>query len=112
MAMNLNGDEYEGSELIFPEYGPDRCKPDYVVAMIFSCSLLHEALPGTKGVSLAHLTFLRAPSKPVGPAGANTRQKNHGLSALLLATSYISPLRSKFSPAMHNTASVILRNNA
>lgn len=61
MTLNLNGDEYEGGELIFPEYGPDRYKPGNGGAVIFSCSLLHEALPVSEGVRYALLTFMRAP---------------------------------------------------
>ncbi len=60
MTLNLNGDDYEGGELVFPEYGPDRYKPGSGGAVIFSCSLLHEALPVTEGVRFALLTFLRA----------------------------------------------------
>ncbi|MFQ5566097.1 MAG: 2OG-Fe(II) oxygenase [Paracoccaceae bacterium] len=66
MTLNLNGDEYEGGGLVFPEYGPDEYKPGNGGAVIFSCSLLHEALPVTKGVRFALLTFLRTPSVPGG----------------------------------------------
>jgi predicted 2-oxoglutarate/Fe(II)-dependent dioxygenase YbiX/peroxiredoxin len=62
MTLNLNGDEYEGGELVFPEYGPDGYKPGNGGAVIFSCSLLHEALPVTRGMRFALLTFLRAPA--------------------------------------------------
>ncbi len=62
MTLNLNGDEYEGGELVFPEYGRDGYKPGNGGAVVFSCSLLHEALPVTKGARYALLTFLRAPS--------------------------------------------------
>ena len=61
MTLNLNGDEYEGGGLVFPEYGPDEYKPGNGGAVVFSCSLLHEALPVTKGVRYALLTFLRQP---------------------------------------------------
>ena len=61
MTANLNGDDYEGGELTFPEYGPDRYKTGNGGAVIFSCSLLHEALPVTRGVRYALLTFLRTP---------------------------------------------------
>ncbi len=71
MTLNLNGDEYEGGELVFPEYGADRYKPGNGGAVVFSCSLLHEALPVTKGVRYALLTFLRAPSGP----GADTKPR-------------------------------------
>lgn len=67
MTLNLNGDEYEGGGLVFPEYGADHYKPGNGGAVVFSCSLLHEALPVTKGVRFALLTFLRAPSGPGGP---------------------------------------------
>jgi predicted 2-oxoglutarate/Fe(II)-dependent dioxygenase YbiX/peroxiredoxin len=69
MTLNLNGDEYEGGELVFPEYGPDRYKPGNGGAVIFGCSLLHEALPVTKGVRFALLTFLRAPQAGAAPRG-------------------------------------------
>ena len=46
-------------ELVFPEYGPDRYKPDDGGAVIFSCSLIHEALAVTRGRRFALLTFLR-----------------------------------------------------
>ena len=62
MTLNLNGDSYKGGELVFPEYGPHRYKPGDGGAVIFSCSLLHEALPVTEGVRYALLTFLRAPA--------------------------------------------------
>jgi len=59
LTLNLNSDEYEGGELIFPEYGAHRYKPPAGGAILFSCSLLHEALPVTKGQRFALLTFLR-----------------------------------------------------
>ncbi|MDH3665520.1 MAG: 2OG-Fe(II) oxygenase [Paracoccaceae bacterium] len=66
MTLNLNGDEYEGGELVFPEYGPHGYKPGNGGAVIFSCSLLHEALPVTKGVRFALLTFMRQPKGQQG----------------------------------------------
>lgn len=73
MTLNLNGDEYEGGELVFPEYGPDRYKPGNGGAVVFSCSLLHEALPVTRGVRFALLTFLRAPSAAAAAGAAAGR---------------------------------------
>ena len=67
MTLNLNSSDYEGGELVFPEYGPHRYKPGDGGAVIFSCSLIHEALPVTKGRRFALLTFLRAlPEKVPG----------------------------------------------
>lgn len=58
VTINLNTGAYEGGELCFPEYG----KRTYVApaggAVVFSCSLLHEARPVTKGVRYASLPFL------------------------------------------------------
>lgn len=61
LTINLNSDAYEGGELIFPEYGPQRFKPGPGGAVVFSCSLLHEALPVTRGRRFALLSFLRDP---------------------------------------------------
>ncbi|WP_284735824.1 2OG-Fe(II) oxygenase family protein [Dongia deserti] len=58
LTLNLNSG-YEGGELIFPEYGDQRYKPPAGGAILFSCSLLHEALPVTEGRRFALLTFLR-----------------------------------------------------
>ena len=59
MTLNLNTEDYEGGELVFPEYGPHRYRPESGGAVLFSCSLIHEALPVTKGRRFALLTFLR-----------------------------------------------------
>jgi predicted 2-oxoglutarate/Fe(II)-dependent dioxygenase YbiX len=60
LTLNLNTGEYEGGELLFPEYGPYRYNPPAGAAILFSCSLLHEALPVTKGRRFTLLNFLRA----------------------------------------------------
>lgn len=59
LTLNLNTEEFEGGELWFPEYGPDRYRPETGAAIVFSCSLLHEALPVTKGRRFTLLNFLR-----------------------------------------------------
>jgi peroxiredoxin/predicted 2-oxoglutarate/Fe(II)-dependent dioxygenase YbiX len=56
--FNLNSEEFEGGELRFPEYGPRRYRAPTGGAVIFSCSLLHEALPVTAGRRYAFLPFL------------------------------------------------------
>lgn len=58
MTLNLNAEEYEGGELRFPEYGPHLYKPATGEAVIFSCSMLHEALDVTKGERYVLLAFL------------------------------------------------------
>lgn len=58
MTLNLNVEDYEGGDLRFPEYGPDLHRPPTGGAVIFSCSMLHEVLPVTKGERFVLLTFL------------------------------------------------------
>lgn len=57
MTLNLNTGEYEGGELSFPEFGRKLYAPAAGSAAIFSCSLLHEALPVTKGERFGMFTF-------------------------------------------------------
>ncbi|MCD8487191.1 redoxin domain-containing protein [Oscillatoria amoena NRMC-F 0135] len=57
MTINLNAGEYEGGYLRFPEYGPHLYRPDTGSAVVFSCSLLHEATDVTAGLRFALLTF-------------------------------------------------------
>ena len=58
MSLNLNTGAYEGGYLRFPEYGPHLYRPALGEAVIFSCSLLHEALPVTLGKRYVLLSFL------------------------------------------------------
>jgi len=58
VTVNLNSDEYEGGELTFPEYGRIMFKPPVGGAVVFSCGLLHQALPVTAGRRYAFLPFL------------------------------------------------------
>ena len=58
VSLNLN-DDFEGGELIFPEYSGVRAVPPPGAAAVFSCSLLHEILPVTKGRRFALTTFFR-----------------------------------------------------
>ena len=58
MTINLNADDYEGGDLRFPEYGPRTYRAPTGGAIVFSCSLLHEATPVTKGRRFAFLPFL------------------------------------------------------
>ncbi|MGI8574593.1 MAG: 2OG-Fe(II) oxygenase [Egibacteraceae bacterium] len=63
LTLNLN-DDYEGGELRFPEYGPDRYRPDAGEALIFSGSHLHEVLPVTRGRRFVLLSFLFGGDQP------------------------------------------------
>lgn len=57
VSINLNSD-FDGGEISFPEYGPRRFKPPPGAAVVFSCSLLHEVSPMTKGERFVFLPFL------------------------------------------------------
>jgi len=56
-TINLNAEEFEGGELRFPEYGTRSYRAPTGGAVIFSCSLLHEAMPVTRGTRYAFLPF-------------------------------------------------------
>ena len=58
VTINLNADEYEGGDLCFPEFGPRTYRAATGGAVVFSCSLLHEARPVTLGKRYAFLPFL------------------------------------------------------
>jgi hypothetical protein len=57
ITINLN-DAFEGGELCFPEFGARRYRMPAGGAVVFSCSLLHEAAPVTRGRRFATLPFL------------------------------------------------------
>jgi predicted 2-oxoglutarate/Fe(II)-dependent dioxygenase YbiX len=58
MSINLNTEEFSGGELRFPEFGDQRYRPASGTAIVFSSSLLHEALHVTSGRRLVVLAFL------------------------------------------------------
>jgi predicted 2-oxoglutarate/Fe(II)-dependent dioxygenase YbiX/peroxiredoxin len=58
VTINLNAEDYEGGDLRFPEFGPRTYRAPTGGAVVFSCSLLHEATPVTKGTRYAFLPFL------------------------------------------------------
>lgn len=70
VSLNLNTGEYEGGLLWFPEFGRQRYAPPVGGAVVFSCSLLHEATPVTQGRRYAFLPFL------YDDAAARIRQEN------------------------------------
>jgi len=70
VSLNLNTGEYEGSLLRFPEFGRQLYESPAGGAVVFSCSLLHEATPVTQGRRYAFLPFL------YDDAAAQIRQEN------------------------------------
>ena len=59
VSLNLN-DDFLGGELVFPEYAGVKVSPPAGAAAVFSCSLLHRALPVTRGRRFVLTTFFRA----------------------------------------------------
>ena len=57
VSINLNAD-YDGGDLRFPEFGDRTYHPPPGGACVFSCSILHEATPVTRGERFAFLPFL------------------------------------------------------
>ena len=56
--MNRDAEEYEGGNLRFPEFDDRSYRAPTGGAVVFSCSLMHEALPVTKGRRFCVLPFL------------------------------------------------------
>lgn len=70
VSINLNAEAFEGGDLRFPEFGWRTYRPPTGGAVVFSCSLLHEATPVTRGRRYATLPFL------YDEAGAQLRAAN------------------------------------
>jgi predicted 2-oxoglutarate/Fe(II)-dependent dioxygenase YbiX/peroxiredoxin len=72
VTIGLNAGEYEGGDLRFPEFGQRIYRAPTGGAVVFSCSILHEALPVTKGRRLVIVPFL------YDEAASKLRIKNAG----------------------------------
>jgi predicted 2-oxoglutarate/Fe(II)-dependent dioxygenase YbiX/peroxiredoxin len=75
VSLNLNTGEYAGGLLRFPEFGWQTYTAPAGGAVVFSCSLLHEAMPVTHGRRYAYLPFL------YDEAAAKVREQNLGFVA-------------------------------
>jgi predicted 2-oxoglutarate/Fe(II)-dependent dioxygenase YbiX len=71
VTINLNAGEYEGGDLRFPEFGTQTYRAPTGGAVVFSCALLHEATPVTRGERYAFLPFL------YDDAAAKVREANN-----------------------------------
>lgn len=56
-SINLNAEEFVGGDLRFAEFGDRTYRPPTGGAVIFSCTLLHEATRVTQGTRYAFLPF-------------------------------------------------------
>lgn len=70
VTINLNAEDYDGGDLRFPEFGERTWRAPTGGAVVFSCSLLHEATHVTRGERFAFLPFL------YDDAGAALRDRN------------------------------------
>jgi predicted 2-oxoglutarate/Fe(II)-dependent dioxygenase YbiX/peroxiredoxin len=57
LSINLNKD-FEGGDLVFPEFGRKAYRPSEGGALVFSCGALHQVTPVTKGKRYAFLAFM------------------------------------------------------
>jgi predicted 2-oxoglutarate/Fe(II)-dependent dioxygenase YbiX len=81
LTLNLNGgDQYEGGAVRFPEYGRELYRPPMGAGLVFSCSLLHEAMPVTRGSRMGAFTFLSAsgPAPQAGPRPGSASRPGTG----------------------------------
>ena len=58
VTINLNAEDYEGGDLRFPEYDSRLYRATTGGAIVFSCSVLHEVWPITRGRRFCFLPFL------------------------------------------------------
>ena len=70
VTINLNKD-YDGCDLVFPEFGRRSYRAPPGGAIVFSCGALHQVTPATRGRRYAFLAFL------YGEADAALREKNN-----------------------------------
>ena len=70
VSINLNK-EYEGGDLVLPEFGRRTYRAPHGGAIVFSCGALHQVTPVTAGRRYAFLPFL------YGEADAALRQTNN-----------------------------------
>ena len=71
VTINLNAGDYDGGDLRFPEFGGRTYRAPTGGAIVFSCSLMHEATPVTRGRRFAFLPFL------YDEAAARIREQNN-----------------------------------
>jgi peroxiredoxin len=70
VTINLNKD-YDGCDLVFPEFGRRAYRAPVGGAVVFSCGALHEVTPITRGRRYAFIPFL------YGEDGAARRKNNN-----------------------------------
>jgi peroxiredoxin/predicted 2-oxoglutarate/Fe(II)-dependent dioxygenase YbiX len=72
LSINLNKD-FEGGDLVFPEFGRKTYRPSEGGALVFSCGALHQVTPVTKGKRYAFLAFMYGEEDAVKREGNNAK---------------------------------------
>ena len=83
VTINLNAEDYAGGDLRFQEFDDKTFRPPTGGAVVFSCSLMHEVLPVTRGRRYCFLPFL------YDEAAARLREEN---------LKYLRPARQTEAP--------------
>jgi len=79
LSINLNAaEDYDGGEVRFPEFGRQLYRPPAGGAVVFSCGLLHEVVPVTRGRRFGVFTFLHDQSRDAQYRQMNAEQKALG----------------------------------
>jgi predicted 2-oxoglutarate/Fe(II)-dependent dioxygenase YbiX/peroxiredoxin len=78
VTINLNKD-YDGCDVVFPEFGRRAYRAPYGGAIVFSCGALHEVTPVTRGRRYAFLTFLYGEADAVKREANNARLHDQDL---------------------------------
>ena len=77
VTINLNAEDYDGGDLVFPQIGQQAWRVPASGAVVFSCSLLHEARPVSRGTRHCFMPFLYY------EAAAKIREENRAFLDLL-----------------------------
>jgi predicted 2-oxoglutarate/Fe(II)-dependent dioxygenase YbiX/peroxiredoxin len=72
VTLNLNSD-YDGCDLLFPEFGRKTYRAPHGGALVFSCGALHQVTPITRGRRYAFLAFLYSEADAAKREANNTR---------------------------------------
>jgi predicted 2-oxoglutarate/Fe(II)-dependent dioxygenase YbiX/peroxiredoxin len=72
ITINLNSD-YDGCDLVFPEFGRKTYRAPHGGALVFSCGALHQVTPITRGRRYAFLAFLYSEADAARREANNTR---------------------------------------
>ncbi|MGP0089934.1 MAG: 2OG-Fe(II) oxygenase [Xanthobacteraceae bacterium] len=76
VSINLNGN-YDGCDLIFPEFGGRTYRAPDGGAIVFSCGALHQVTPITRGRRYAFLAFLYGEADAALREANNTKLHDH-----------------------------------